>query len=129
MTFTEIACATLIHLVIPASGLGLYWWLRGRMIKAGIPKPPIVPFFILFATYGGWLIVGLTFLLWYWSGIATLGLAYLIFIAPIVMLALTILLYGRRNLSPFHFGAFSASAVYILLPVGVWIFRSLTIEN
>jgi hypothetical protein len=99
------------------------------MIEAGIPKPPIVPFFILFATYGGWLIVGLTFLLWYWSGMATLGLAYLIFIAPIVMLALAVLLYKRRNLSQFHFSAFSASAVYILLPLGVWIFRSLTIEN
>src|SRR5262245_48440923 len=107
MTFTEIACATLIHFIVPTSGLGLYWRLRGRMIEAGIPKPPIVPFFILFATYGGWLIVGLTFLLWYWSGMATLGLAYLVFIAPIVMLALTVLLYKRRNLSPFHFGAFS----------------------
>jgi hypothetical protein len=56
---------------------------------------------------------------------ATLGLAYLIFIAPIMMLAVAIRLYKQRNLSSFHFGAFSASAVYILLPAGVFIFWSM----
>ncbi|HEX5081489.1 MAG TPA: hypothetical protein VFY40_05555 [Blastocatellia bacterium] len=99
------------------------------MIKAEIPKAPIIPFFILFATYGGWLLVGLTFLLWYWSGIATLGLAYLTFIAPIVMLALAVRLYKQRNLSSFHFGAFAASAAYILIPIGVLILRIVTVEN
>jgi hypothetical protein len=48
-----------------------------------------------------------------WSGMATLGLAYLILIAPMVTLALTVRLYKQRNLSSFHFGAFAASAVYI----------------
>jgi hypothetical protein len=129
MTLMEIAVAILVHIVVPASGLGLYLWLLKRMIESGIPKPPIISFFILFATYGGWLIVSLTFLLWYWSGMATLGLAYLIFIAPVVMLTLAFLLYKRRNLSSFHLGAFVASVVYILIPIGVLILRSVTVEH
>jgi hypothetical protein len=123
MTFTESASAILIHFVVPASGLGLYWRLRERMIETGIPKAPVIPFFILFATYGGWLLVGLTLLFWYWSGMATLGLAYLTLIAPIVMLALAVRLYKQRNLSTFHFGAFAASAVYILFPISALIYR------
>jgi hypothetical protein len=126
MTFMEMAVAILIHLVVPVSGLCLYGRLRNRMIETRIPDPPTVPFFILFATYGGWLLVILTLLLWYWSGMATLGLAYLMFIAPIVMLALAVRLYKQRNSSSFHFCAFVASAVYILFPVGVLILRSMT---
>jgi hypothetical protein len=129
MTLMEIAVSILIHAVVPISGLGLYLRLRERMIEAQITDAPIAPLFILFATYGGWLLVGLTFLLWYWSGMATLGLAYLIFIAPVVMLALAVRLYKQRNLSSFHFGAFAASAVYVPLLIGVWFVRSVTVEN
>jgi hypothetical protein len=129
MTYTEIVGATLIYFVVPALGLCLYGWLRNRMLKTGIPDPPIVPFFILFATYGAWLLVFLTSLFMGWSGMATLGLAYLMFIAPIVMLAIAVRLYKQRNLSSFHFGAFVASAVYILFPVGVLILRSVTVSK
>jgi hypothetical protein len=125
----EYVAATLIHFVIPASGFCLYSRLRNRMLTAGIPDPPIIPFFILFATYGGWLLVVLTLLFWYWSGMATLGLAYLMFIAPVVMLRLAVRLYKRRNLSWFHFGAFVASAVYTLFPLGVMILRSVTVSE
>jgi hypothetical protein len=120
----EFAAATLIHFVIPISGLLLYLRLRKRMLTTGIPDPPIIPFFILFASYGGWLLVILTLLFWYWSGMATLGLAYLMFIAPIVTLALAVRLYKQRNMSSFHFGAFVASVLYILFPIGMLILRS-----
>jgi len=129
LTHMEYAAATLIHFAIPALGLRLYLRLRNRMLTAGIPDPPIIPFFILFATYGGWLLVVLTLLFWYWSGAATLGLAYLMFIAPVVMLALTVQLYKQRNLSSFHFGAFVGSAVHIVFPLGVLILRSVTVSE
>jgi hypothetical protein len=125
----EYAAATLIHFVIPASGLWLYSRLRNRMLTAGTPDPPIIPFFILFATYGGWLLVILTSLFLGWSGMATLGVAYLMFIAPVVMLTLTIRLYKQRNLSGFHFSAFVAGAVYILFPIGVLIFGSVMVAK
>ncbi|MBO0724038.1 MAG: hypothetical protein J2P52_00435 [Blastocatellia bacterium] len=89
----EIAYAILIYFLVPALGLGLYLRLRGRMIEAGVPEAPIATFFILFATYGGWLLVILTALFLGWSGMGTLGLSYLMFIAPVVMLALAIQLY------------------------------------
>jgi hypothetical protein len=125
----EIAVAILIYFALPAAGFCLYGWLRNRMYKTGIPDPPIAPFFILFATYGGWLLVILTSLFLGWSGMATLGVAYLMFIAPVVMLTLTIRLYRRRNLSGFHFSAFVASAIYILFPIGVLIFRSVMVAK
>jgi hypothetical protein len=125
----EIAVAALIYLALPAAGFCLYGGLRNRMYKTGIPDPPIAPFFILFVTYGGWLLVILTSLFLGWSGMATLGVAYLMFIAPVVMLTLTIRLYKRRNLSGFHLSAFVASAVYILFPIGVLIFGSVMIAK
>jgi hypothetical protein len=46
-----------------------------------VVSPPAVPFFVLFFTLGGWLLVLLTAWFWEWSGLASLGMLYLIFIA------------------------------------------------
>lgn len=54
----------------------------------------------------------LTSLFWYWSGMALLGLIYLVFIAPIVMTVLAVMLYRQRRLSRYHLGSFIASGVY-----------------
>src|SRR5215470_16933521 len=99
----ELAVAAIIHFMVSASGFGLYWRLRNRMLEVGIHNPLIIPFFILFATYGGWLIVMLTSIFWAWSGMATIGFVYLTLVAPPVMFALTIRLYKQRSLSRFHF--------------------------
>ncbi len=64
-----------IHAVVPLAGLGLFLALRRRMLVACIEEPPILIFFVLFATYGGLIVALLTALFWYWSGMATLGLA------------------------------------------------------
>jgi hypothetical protein len=119
----EIFVVPLIHIVIPALGLLLYYKLQDQMKKRGISAPPNKILFIIFVTYGGWLIVLLTTLFWHWSGAATIGLAYLVFLAPIVMLILTIHMFKQRGVSAFHLGAFIASAVYILIPIGILIFR------
>lgn len=108
----EIVKATLIHLAVPIAGLQVFGWLRNNMRAAQIERPPVVPLFIIFATYGGWLMVTLTSLFWYWSGMASLGLIYLVFIAPIVMSVLAVRLYRERRLSRYHRGAFIASGAY-----------------
>ena len=111
----------LIHLVVPLAGVGLFLHLRRKMLDARIEEPPIILLFILFATYGGMIVAILTALFWYWSGMATLGLAYLLLAAPIVTLALAIALYRRRRLSGYHAAAFWLSAGYVpwLLLLGV----------
>jgi hypothetical protein len=111
----------LIHLVVPLAGVGLFLHLRRKMLDAGIEEPPIILLFFLFATYGGMIVALLTALFWYWSGMATLGLAYLLLAAPIVTLALAIALFRRRRLSGYHAAAFWLSAGYVpwLLLLGI----------
>jgi hypothetical protein len=55
----------------------------------------------------------------YWSGMASLGVAYLMFIAPVVMTAVAIKLYLKRKVSFYHCGSFLACAGYVLLPIAV----------
>jgi hypothetical protein len=105
--------AILIHLVVPLAGLGLFLILRRRMLNAHIEEPPVILFFILFATYGALLVLILTALFWLWSGMATLGLAYLILVAPLLTLGLAVVLYRRRRISGYHTAAFWMSVGYV----------------
>lgn len=109
----DVVKALLIHLIVPAAGFQWFLWLRGDMREEEIEHPPVVPLFIIFATYGGLLVVILTTFFWYWSGMASLGLLYLLFLAPIIMLIIAWRLYPERKLSRFHRAAFWASAAYI----------------
>ena len=109
----EVVKALLIYLVVPAAGLQWFLWLCDDMREEKIEHPPVVPLFIIFATYGGLLLVILTAFFWYWSGMASLGLAYLLFLAPIIMLILAWQLYPERKASRFHRAAFVASVAYI----------------
>lgn len=116
----------LIYLVVPLSGFGLYLWLVRRMQASAVPSPPIIPLFLLFASYGGWLLIGLTLRFWYWSGMALLGLMALVLLAPIVLLGLVAYLFPRRNLSPFHLVAFIASAGYVIVIGTLVIYRTIS---
>ncbi len=119
----EIVKAALIHLAVPAAGLAVYLRLRRRMRESGVQNPPDVALFILFMTYGGWLMIVLTALFWYASGMLLLGLVYLMFVAPVVMIVMAVRLYPQRKVSRYHRGSFLASAAYIIFPVGVVVLR------
>jgi hypothetical protein len=85
-----------------------------------VVSPPAVPFFVLFFTLGGWLLVLLTAWFWEWSGLASLGMLYLIFIAPVLTAVLSWRLRAQRNLSKFHTCAFYLSGAYTcFIVVGV----------
>lgn len=114
----EAVRGILINFLVPLVGLSVFLSVRDRMREKEIERPPVVPFFIIFATYGGVLMVVLTDLFWYWSGMASLGAAYLMFLAPFLMTALAIILYNQRRISRYHHIAFIASVVYpsLVLP-------------
>ena len=99
----------MVNLVVPLAGLLIFFWLRDQMREQKIERPPIVPLFIILATYGCLLMVVLTVLFWRWSGMASLALAYLVLLAPIVMTILAVTLYRQRRLSQYHFGSFIGS--------------------
>lgn len=111
----EIVKAVLIHLVVPAAGLQWFLWLRDDMREDQVESPPVLQLFIIFATYGGLVMMALTALFWYWSGMASLGLAYLLFIAPPIMLVTAWRLYPQRGLSRYHKAAFVASVSYVVI--------------
>jgi len=125
----EIAKAILIHLVVPLAGLQVFYWLRNRMRSSGVERPLAIHLFLTFVAYGGWLMVILTAVFWYWSGIASIGLVYLVFVAPIVMTVLAVTLYRQRGLSRYHRGLFIASAAYPCLIGLLAIIRSLQVAR
>ncbi len=85
MTALEIIIALTIHLLLPLIGLFYFIRLSIKMKKEEIQNAPIIELFVIFATYGGLLLVALTTLFWKWSGMASLGSFYLILGAPIAM--------------------------------------------
>ncbi|MFC5625529.1 hypothetical protein [Algoriphagus winogradskyi] len=112
MKTVDIIIAVAIHLVIPLIGLLMYLRLLRRMKTEEIPNPPAIDLFLIFATYGGLLLVALTTLLWAWSGMASLGMFYLILVAPIIMGVIAYRNYKKKELSTYHLWTYKAGLLY-----------------
>lgn len=104
-----------VNFVPPLLGLLLYLRLCKRMYAARITEPPTKILFLVFVTYGGWLMIVLTALFWMVSGMVTLGLAHLVMVAPIVMAVAAWLLRKRRKETNFHGVLFALCAAYPLV--------------
>jgi|ERR1051325_614953 hypothetical protein len=104
----------LVHLILP--GIGISWFLRllGRMETEKVRSAPVISLFILFFSYGGIAMVLLTALFWRWSGLASLGVAYLLFIAPLLTIGTAIANYKLKNTSFYHEAVFIFSLLYPL---------------
>ena len=102
MTTKEIIIASTIHLIIPLTGLLCFLKLERQMKRENIQNRPTIELFIIFANYGGLLLVGLTALFWYWSGLASLGVFYLILFAPMVMGIVAYRNWRKKTISKYH---------------------------
>ena len=120
MTISEGLAAIGIHVLVPSIGLICFGMLTHQMRRYKIPSPPILAWFLLFATFGGWVLVFLTGLFWRWSGMATIGVCYLIFAAPVITALLAWNLRHRR-ISIYHRSAFFVSLGYTTLVMIVWL--------
>jgi FtsH-binding integral membrane protein len=112
---TEILTAIVIHLIVPLIGLVLFLRLRNKMTKEKIANPPTVELFIIFATYGGLLLVTLTSLFWKWSGMASLGTFYLMLGAPVVMGLIAYRNYKLRHESKYRDWTFKSGLLYYVI--------------
>lgn len=124
MALSKTIAAIGVNILVPLLGVIVFVFLCRRMRRTHIPSPPLVQYFILFATYGGWLIVFLTALFWEWSGIASLGFFYLVLIAPFVTAGVAFSLRSCYALSVFHRVAYIASLVYsglMVVTLGIWL--------
>jgi hypothetical protein len=117
---------------MPIIGLLSFWALIRKMRSEDVVSPPVIPFFILFFTFGGWLQVLLTAWLWEWSGLASIGMLYLIFIAPVITAVMSWRLRSTRALSAFHRWAFFVNGAYtcvIVIGVPVAIYTQLGLRS
>jgi hypothetical protein len=78
-------------------------------------RPLSIPLLIVFFVYGGCLMVALTLACWTWSGMASIGLAFLIFAAPIMMIFQAILMRKDFKKSKTHRWIFRLSIGYPFL--------------
>ena len=104
-----------INFMVPLVGVIVFALLCRQMRRTHIQAPPFFSYFVLFATFGGWLMVCLTALFWKWSGMASVGIFYLILVAPFVTAGGAFRLRKRRALSSFHRRADLASIAYSAL--------------
>ena len=80
----------LIHLVVPLAGAVVYFRLCRRLNAQGESPGVLLLLFWLFFCWGGVILVGLTALFWSWSGLASLGAFFVLFVSPFVVLPATI---------------------------------------
>lgn len=114
MTLNEVLIPVTIYLIVPTLGLLIFWLVVKRIKRKQIPAPPFIALFLLFFSYAGALIILLTEVFWKWSGLASIGSFYSIFIAPLVTGILAINIYKKRDQSIVHLYTFRASFIYSL---------------
>ncbi len=71
--------------------------------------------FMIFFTYGGLLTLMLTVFFWEWSGGASIGGFYLLFLAPIIMLLIAYKQYKKRKTSIYHKWMFYLGTSYFII--------------
>lgn len=86
--------AVLAGLVLPIG----YGCLCGVMRERQVPRPPVMPFFLLFGTTGGWMLAALLAP----SALSAGCMALLLTAAPLALLFCSINLAFQRERTPFH---------------------------
>ena len=129
MTLKDIIIALIIHLIIPLAGLLYFRQLKSRMENENIKDAPTAELFIIFATYGGMLLVALTTLFWKWSGLASLGTFYLIIVAPIVMGFIAFRNRKIKEMSKYHNWTYKSGLLYFAIAPITFVFLLLVSKN
>ncbi|WP_282179653.1 hypothetical protein [Maribacter stanieri] len=125
MNNSEIIIAIIIHIVFPLAGFVAFVLLTKKMKNQKVEKRPTIDLFFIFVNYGGLLFVILTELFWQWSGMASLGLFYLVLAAPIIMGIIAYRNFKNKGLSKYHDTIYKLGLSYcILIPILVFGIRS-----
>jgi len=118
MTTKEIIIALTIHLIIPLIGLLYFLKLKKQMERENIQDKPTNELFLIFVNYGGLILVVLTELFWYWSRLASLGVFYLILVAPFVMGIVAYRNWRKKTISKYHKWTYILGLAYtVVVPV------------
>ncbi len=85
------------------------------MKNENVVNAPTLELFIIFATYGGLLLVTLTTLFWQWSGMASLGTFYLILGATIAMGLIAYKQRKTKQNSKYHSWTYYSGLSYFII--------------
>ncbi len=118
MTSLEIISVATIYLLLPICGLIGFLHLCEKMKREKIAHSPVEELFGIFWIYGTLVIVFLSVLFWGWSGVALLGMIFLVFVAPLLMAWISIRLRKKKGISKYHLFVLNAAMLYfVVLPV------------
>ena len=107
--------AFLVYILLPAIGLYLFLRIKSIMKAKNISDAPMKSIFILFFTYGGLIQLIYTELFSHWSGMASIGSAYLILVAPILLGIIGYREFNKRNKSVYHKWVYLSSVLYFAI--------------
>lgn len=102
---SQLLLAFCIYVLIPAAGLAAFILLIRRIRRTKNDRLLELAYFLLFFALGGWLLIALTSEFLEWSGMASLGMFYLLLVAPFLSMTMAWKL-RRRQRGPFYSFAF-----------------------
>lgn len=113
--FSEFVLGVFIPLVLILLGVYTYYILITKMKNQGIKLIPWLSWLILFINYGGLLLVSLTSIFWTWSGMASIGVMYLVIIAPLLMSSIAFEMRIKKNDNVYNRRLFRLALLYLLI--------------
>jgi hypothetical protein len=117
----DIILSIIAHFSLICTGITSFNILSHKL-ENQYAESPILQLFLIFGIYGGLTLFSLHILTWTWSGMASVGAATLIFIAPLIGLWVTNSLRKTKTLSRWHKTLFTLGLLYI--PIAIVILGS-----
>lgn len=93
----ETLAPIIIYFLVPIIGLALFFYTNKNLKPRSKKELFTLKLLIAFGCMGGLTLVLLTLLFWELSGLASVGIAFLIFIAPILMALIGYDSYNKRE--------------------------------
>jgi len=84
------------------------------MLHEHVVDPPYTSLFLLFVMYGGLLLIISTAAFWEWSGMASIGLAFNVVIAPVIAGLIAWRYRNSKQASPYHLAVYRGGIGYFL---------------
>ncbi len=114
MAYITLFIFIFIYLILPVTSVVLYFCLLRRMRREQMPHAPKMSLFALFLIYGGLLMTMFTGVFGEWSGMGSLGLIFLLFIAPLICGAILFRHRHNTQVSKYHRILFNMASGYLI---------------